>query len=62
MRGVLNHILRWIAGGMAYGLLEILCADTPTGPWSLLAGAIIVLSDWMDYWLGGGERPRYKII
>ena len=38
MRGVLNHILRWIAGGMAYGLLEILCADTPTGPWSLLAG------------------------
>jgi len=30
--------------------------------WCLLAGAMIVLFDWMDYWLGGGERPRYRLI
>ena len=138
MRRVLNHILRWIAGGAVYGLLEILwrghthwtmvllaavlCIpldlannripwDTPlwiqailggltitaaellaglvlnvwlglgvwdysqqwgnlwgqicpqfTTLWCLLAGAVIVLFDWMDYWIGAGERPRYKII
>ena len=30
--------------------------------WCLLAGAVIVLFDYMDFWLGGGERPRYKIL
>ena len=138
MRRLLNHILRWIAGGALYGMLEIiwrghthwtmvllaavLCIpldlannyipwDTPlllqsvfggltvtvmellaglilnvwlemdiwdysrqwgnlwgqicfcyTVLWCLLAGVVIVLFDWMDHWLGGGERPRYKLI
>ena len=137
-RAALNHVLRWIAGGIVYGMLEvlwrghthwtmvllatILCIpldlannripwDTPlllqsvlggltvtamellaglilniwlglgvwnySGHWGnlwgqicpkfaliwcLLAGAVIVLFDWMDYWMGSGERPRYKLF
>ena len=30
--------------------------------WCLLAGPVIVVFDWLDYWLCGGERPRYKLI
>ena len=30
--------------------------------WCLLAGTVIVLFDWMDSWLGDGERPRYKLL
>ena len=33
-----------------------------TGLWCLLAGPVIVGFDWLDYWLCGGERPRYKLI
>lgn len=33
-----------------------------TALWCLLAGAMIVLFDYMDYWLGGGERPHYILI
>ena len=138
MRRVLDHILRWIAGGAVYGLLEILwrghthwsmillaavlcipldlcnnylpwewplwiqavlggltitAAELLAGLalniwlglgvwdysrmpgnlwgqicpqfsalWCLLAGTVIVLFDWMDYWIGGGERPRYRLI
>ena len=29
--------------------------------WCLLAGVMIVVFDWLDYWCGG-ERPRYKLI
>lgn len=138
MRHLLNHMLRWAAGGLLYGLLEILhhgythwsmillaailCIpldlannhipwDTPlvlqaliggltitaaelvsgmilniwmglhvwdysglpgnlwgqicpefAALWVLLAGAAIVLFDWMDYWIGQGPRPHYKVI
>jgi len=138
VRQVLNHILRWAAGGLLYGLMEImhhgythwsmillaaiLCipldlannhipwdmplvlqailggltitaaelvaglilnvwlglgiwdySGLPSNLWGqicpefaviwiLLAGAAIVLFDWMDYWLSNGERPRYKMI
>ena len=100
MRRAAVHILRWIAGGVVYGLLEILwrghthwsmillaavlcipldlCNNYLPWEWplwiqavlggltitaaELLAGTVIVLFDWMDYWIGGGERPRYKII
>ena len=138
MRRMLNHILRWIAGGTVYGLLEILwrghthwtmvllaaalCVPLDLANnyipwdtslllqsvlggltvtvmellaglvinvwlglrvwdysrqwgnlwgqicpkfallWCLLAGVVIVLFDWMAYWLGGGERPRYKVF
>lgn len=30
--------------------------------WVLLAGAAIVLFDWIDYWAGGGRRPRYSLV
>ena len=30
--------------------------------WCLLAGPVIVGFDWLDYWLCGGERPRYQIL
>ena len=29
--------------------------------WCLLAGPVIVMFDWLDYWLCGGERPRYTL-
>ena len=137
MRRVLNHILRWAAGGLLYGLLEILwrgythwsmialaavlcipldlannripwemplalqaliggltitaaelvaglvlnvwlglgvwdysglwgnlwgqiCPEY-TALWCLLAGVMIVVFDWLDYWCGG-ERPHYKLL
>ena len=28
----------------------------------LLAGPVIVGFDWIDHWLCGGERPKYKIF
>ena len=28
--------------------------------WCLLAGPVIVAFDWLDFWLCGGRRPRYK--
>lgn len=138
MRRVLDHVLRWCAGGLLYGLLEImhhgythwsmillaaiLCIpldlannripwDVPlvlqaiiggltiaaaelaaglvlnvwlglhvwdysgqwgnlwgqicpeyTALWCLLAGVVIVLFDWMDYWTGNGPRPYYRLI
>ena len=30
--------------------------------WCLLAGPVIVVFDWLDHWLCGGERPRYRLI
>ena len=33
-----------------------------TGLWCLLAGPAIVSFDWIDHWLCGGERPRYRLI
>lgn len=30
--------------------------------WCLLAGPVIVAFDWLDYWGGDGERPRYRLI
>ena len=30
--------------------------------WCLLAGPVIVGFDWLDCWLCGGERPRYRLI
>jgi len=30
--------------------------------WCLLAGPVIVAFDWLDHWLCGGERPRYRLI
>ena len=33
-----------------------------TGLWCLLAGPVIVAFDWLDYWLCGGERPRYTFL
>ena len=33
-----------------------------TALWCLLAGPVIVSFDWLDCWLCGGERPRYKIV
>lgn len=138
MRRLLNHMLRWAAGGLLYGLLEILhhgythwtmillaavlcipldlannhipwemplwfqaliggltitAAELLSGLalniwlgldiwdysglwgnlwglicpgfsalWCLLAGVAIVLFDWMDYWIGGGGRPHYRLI
>ena len=32
------------------------------GLWCLLAGPVIVAFDWLDCWLCGGERPRYRIF
>ena len=32
------------------------------GVWCLLAGPVIVGFDWIDHWLCGGERPRYRLI
>lgn len=33
-----------------------------TALWCLLVGPVIVSFDWLDCWLCGGERPRYKIV
>lgn len=33
-----------------------------TALWCLLAAPVIVLFDWLDYWLCGGKRPRYRLI
>jgi len=30
--------------------------------WCMLAGAVIILFDWLDYLTGDGKRPRYKIL
>ena len=30
--------------------------------WCLLAGPVIVVFDWLDCWLCGGERPRYTFL
>lgn len=138
MRRVLNHALRWAAGGLLYGLLEILhhgythwsmillaailcipldlannyipwemplalqaliggltitAAELVAGLvlnvwmglgiwdysglpgnmwgqicpeyavlWVLLAGVAIVLFDWLDYEMGTGPRPYYKLL
>ena len=138
MRRLLNHVLLWVAGGLLYGLLEILhhgythwsmvllaamlcipldlannhipwkmplalqallggltitAAELVAGLvlnvwlrldiwdysglwgnlwgqicpqfaalWVMLAGVAIVLFDWMDYWRGGGDHPRYRLI
>ena len=32
------------------------------GLWCLLAGPVIVAFDWLDYWLCGGERPKYQML
>ena len=30
--------------------------------WCLLAGPVIVAFDWLDHWLCGGVRPRYRMF
>lgn len=30
--------------------------------WVILAGVVIVLFDWLDYWMSDGKRPHYKWI
>ena len=30
--------------------------------WCILAGPVIVMFDLLDYWLCGGDTPRYKLI
>lgn len=30
--------------------------------WVLLSGVAIVLFDWIDYWIGGGKQPHYRMI
>jgi len=33
-----------------------------TALWCLLAGPVIVVFDWLEYWICGGERPRYRLV
>ena len=96
-----GHLIRWLCGGVLYGLLEVawrgythwtmmvlaaglilnvwlglgiwdysgmwgnlwgqIC-PLYTLLWCLLAGPVIVGFDWLDHWLCGGERPRYRLI
>lgn len=30
--------------------------------WMVIAGVVIVLFDWLDYWISDGKRPHYKWI
>lgn len=33
-----------------------------TALWCLLAGPVIVMFDWLDYWLCRGDRPYYILV
>ncbi len=61
---VLNIWLRldiWDYSGLWGNLWGQIC-PLYTALWCLLAGPVIVGFDWLDYWLCGGERPRYRVF
>ncbi len=60
---VLNVLLGldiWDYSALPFNLLGQVCLQY-TALWCLLAGPVIVAFDWMEYWLCGGERPRYRM-
>ena len=51
----------WDYTGLWGNLCGQICPQY-TARWCLLAAPVVVGFDWLDYWLCGGERPRYRII
>lgn len=51
----------WNYSGLPGNLWGQICPEFAV-LWVLLAGMAIVLFDWMDYWIGGGDRPHYRLI
>ncbi len=51
----------WDYSALPFNLLGQVCLQY-WALWCLLAGPVIVGFDWLDYWLCGGERPRYRLI
>jgi len=51
----------WDYSALPFNLWGQICLRY-TALWCLLAGPMIVAFDWLDYWLCGGERPKYRLI
>lgn len=51
----------WDYSGLWGSLWGQICPQY-TALWCLLAGPVIVLFDWIDFWLCGGQRPEYRIF
>lgn len=51
----------WDYSGMWGNLWGQVCPQY-AALWCLLAGPVIVAYDWLDYWICGAERPKYRII
>lgn len=51
----------WDYSALPWNLWGQICPQYALA-WMPLAGAGIVLFDWVDHWLCGGERPRYKLF
>ena len=51
----------WDYATMSCNFLGQICIQF-SALWCLLAAQVIVAFDWIDHWLCGGERPRYKLI
>lgn len=61
---ILNIWLRlgvWDYSALPFNLWGQICLQYAV-LWCLLAGPVIVMFDWLDYWLCGGERPRYRLF
>ena len=61
---VVNLWLGWDVWDYSHEFADVLGQICPlyAGLWCLLAGPVIVGFDWLDYWLCGGERPRYNLL
>lgn len=51
----------WDYSGMWGNLWGQVC-PLYTALWCLLAGPVIVMFDWLDYWLCSNDRPWYMLL
>lgn len=51
----------WDYSGLRGNLWGQICPQY-AALWCLLAGPVIVGFDWLDHWLCGGARPKYRWI
>lgn len=51
----------WDYTGVPGNIMGQVCLPY-SGLWVLLSGAIIIVEDYIDYWCGIGEKPRYCVF
>lgn len=51
----------WDYSGMWGNLWGQICPQY-TALWCALSAPVIVVFDWLDCWLCGGDRPRYRLV